>query len=136
MRLQVSGFDSFRDLLNIDPYFSAIMSIVHDGERTNFLLHDVFLFKGNQLSALYYSLKLRIIQWLHGEGHIGKDRTLQLIHDSYWQSMRKEVERFVKRYRICQVSKGKAINAGLYMPLPIPIQPWTDVSMDFVLGLP
>ena len=50
--------------------------------------------------------------------------------------MRKEVERFVERCRVCQVSKGKATNAGLYMPLPIPTtQPWTDISMDFILGL-
>ncbi|XP_059455097.1 uncharacterized protein LOC132185325 [Corylus avellana] len=50
--------------------------------------------------------------------------------------MKKEVEKFVQCYRVCQVSKGAATNAGLYMPLPIPEGPWTNVSMDFVLGLP
>ena len=42
----------------------------------------------------------------------------------------------MERCRVCQQAKGRATNAGLYLPLPIPTQPWSDVSMDFVLGLP
>jgi hypothetical protein len=50
--------------------------------------------------------------------------------------MRREVDKLVKSCRVCQVSKGVATNAGLYLPLSIPEQPWTNVSMDFVLCLP
>lgn len=83
------------------------------------------------------SLCPQIIAELHNEGHVGRDRTLQLVTSSYfWPSLRRDVERFVERCRVSQQSKGKASNAGLYLPLPIPTQPWTDVSMDFVLGLP
>ena len=72
----------------------------------------------------YCSLRLHIIQERHGEGYVGRDRTLQLVRDSYfWQIMPKEVEWFVERCHICQVSKGKATNVGLYMPLPISTQP-------------
>ena len=63
--------------------------------------------------------------------------TLQLVCDSYfWSTICKEVKRFVEHCLICQVSKGQATNAGLYMSLPILNQPWTDINMNFVLGLP
>lgn len=54
----------------------------------------------------------------------------------FWPSLRRDVSRFVERCVTCQKAKGSASNACLYLPLPIPTQPWTDISMDFVLGLP
>lgn len=68
---------------------------------------------------------------------MGRNRTLQLVSQSYfWPTLRKDVERFVERCRSCQLAKIRASNAGLYLPLPVPTQPWTDLSMDFILGLP
>nr|GEX54895.1 RNA-directed DNA polymerase, eukaryota, reverse transcriptase zinc-binding domain protein [Tanacetum cinerariifolium] len=42
----------------------------------------------------------------------------------------------MKRCVGCQEGKGKARNTGLYMTLPVPENPWVDILMDFVLGLP
>ena len=70
-------------------------------------------------------------------GHFGIDKTVgQLSHYYFWPRMRSEVEKFVKRCRICELAKGRSQNTGLYIPLPIPSRPWDSVSMDFILGLP
>ena len=135
MRVEVPGFDSFAEMLTTDPYFSKVIQDVQAGKKTEFLFHEGFLFRGNQLCIPSCSLRLQIIKELHGERNIGRDRTLQLIHNLYfWPTICKEVEKYVRSCKICQVSKGTATNAGLYMPLPVPTQPWVDISMDFVLG--
>nr|GEZ63274.1 hypothetical protein [Tanacetum cinerariifolium] len=60
----------------------------------------------NQLYIPDSSIRLQIINELHGEGHVGRDCTLQLVQASYfWPTMRKWI-------------------------------PWVDISMDFVLRLP
>lgn len=137
MKVEVIGFDLLPELIDEDRYFAKFVEKVKDGDTDEFMLVDGFLFKGNQLCIPESSLRLKIIKELHEEGHVGRDRTLHLVSQSYfWPSMRREVERFVERCHICQVSKGTATNAGLYMPLPVPTKPWVDISMDLVLGLP
>ena len=137
MHSTVLGFASFADMYPTDPFFSRILGEAEQEMRSDYTVQDGYLFKGLRLCVPDCSLRLKIISELHNEGHVGRDRTLQLVVESYfWPTLRRDVERFVERCRICQVAKGKASNAGLYLPLPIPTQPWSDVSMDFVLGLP
>nr|GEU64071.1 hypothetical protein [Tanacetum cinerariifolium] len=136
-KVDVPGLDVIRDMVTVDPYFSVVLHGMQSREKVDFVLHDRFLFKGNRLCIPDSSLRLQIIKELHGERHVGRDRTLQLVQASYfWPTMRKKVDRYVKRCHICQVSKGTTTNAGLYLPLHVPLQPWVDISMYFVLGLP
>ncbi|GJV20460.1 putative nucleotidyltransferase, ribonuclease H [Tanacetum coccineum] len=113
MQVDVPWLDVIREQLTLDPYFSNVLQGVQSRQRPDFNIHDGFLFKGNQLCIPDTSLRLKIIRELHGKGHVGRDRTLQLVQASYfWPTMRKEVDHCVKRCRICQVSKGTT-NAGM-----------------------
>ena len=137
LHTSVTGFSTFADLYPTDPFFGPIFLAATNGSSSEYTLHEGFLFLGTRLCILESSLRLQLITEHHCEGHIGRDRTLHLVSTSYfWPHMRRDVERFVERCTVCQTSKGQVSNAGLYMPLPIPTQPWTDISMDFVLGLP
>lgn len=137
MHTVAPGFAVFADMYQTDPFFGKIFSETEQGLNDDYAIHDGFLFKGLRVCVPDCSLRLQIVQELHNEGHVGRDRTLHLVSSSYfWPSLRHDVERFVEHCRVCQQSKGKASNAGLYLPLPVPTQPWSDISMDFVLGLP
>nr|GEZ15503.1 transposon Ty3-I Gag-Pol polyprotein [Tanacetum cinerariifolium] len=39
----------------------------------------------------------------------------------------------LERCRTCHITKTHSSNAGLYTPLSVPVAPWEDVSLDFVL---
>ncbi|XP_074299011.1 uncharacterized protein LOC141630013 [Silene latifolia] len=47
----------------------------------------------------------------------------------------KDVQEIVGNCVVCQKAKSTFVK-GLYTPLPVPNQPWSEVSMDFILGLP
>ena len=50
--------------------------------------------------------------------------------------MKRDVEKVIKGCIKCREAKSRTQPHCLYTPLPIPEKPWTDISIDFVLGLP
>ena len=70
-------------------------------------------------------------------GDFGWDKTCAQVSTFYfWPGMQHDVKNFVEKCRICQHSKERRKNIGLYQPLPIPTRPWDSITMDFVLGFP
>lgn len=132
----ITGFSALPDLYPMDVFFGKVWHDALAGRSSDYFVLDQYLFYGLRLCIPECSLRQHIIRELHGEGQVGRDRTLQLVSASYfWPSLRRDVERYVLRCHTCQLSKGHASNAGLYILLPIPTQPWCDISVDFVLGL-
>jgi hypothetical protein len=51
--------------------------------------------------------------------------------------MRRDIKDFIGECDTCQINKhDNLFPAGLLQPLPIPSRVWTDISIDFVEGLP
>ncbi|KAK0601871.1 hypothetical protein LWI29_028265 [Acer saccharum] len=102
MRVKVMGFDTFQGLYHTDKFFAVVLQGLQENHNSDFVLQEGFLFKGNQLCIPECSLRAKIVKELHEEGHVGRDRTFQLVAASYfWPIMRKEVGRFVERCRVC-----------------------------------
>lgn len=80
----------------------------------------------------------RIISTIHNSCHEGYQKTLHRItRDFFWTGMRRDVVNYVSSCLTCQKHKVKQLQpAGLLQPLPVPHHIWSDISMDFVEGLP
>jgi hypothetical protein len=145
-RVKTLGFDNLKEMYRDDPEFKEAYEasenpILRNRSQWNeYMIQGGLLFKGNQLCIIRCSMRENFLKEKHSgglAGHFGHDKTFSKLNRSYyWLGMRMDVKKFVDRCRICQHTKGKRQNTGLYQPLPIPERPRDVVSMDFVLGLP
>jgi hypothetical protein len=139
------GFENLRDMYAGDADFAEAYEVAENpvlrdqSPWIDYVIQEGLLFRGNQLCIPICSMRENLLKEKHSgglAGHFGHEKTFAKLNESYfWLGMRADVERFVDRCRICQHSKGRKQNTGLYQPLPIPERPWEVISMDFVLGL-
>ncbi len=70
--------------------------------------------------------------------HFGFKRTLELLQRNYaWPHMAREVKAYVKACTTCgRIKPTRHKPYGLLESLPPATGPWTDITMDFITGLP
>jgi hypothetical protein len=134
------GFEYIKDLYVQDSDFGDVFNAYEKVVFGKFYRHDGFLFQENKLCVPMCSLRELLVREAHGGGlmgHFGVAKTLGILHGHFfWPHMKRDVERICENCITCKQAKSTLKPHGLYTPLPIPSEPWIDISMDFVLGLP
>ena len=102
---------------------------------------DTLRYKDRLVLSSNSALKHRILTELHSSplaGHSGFQKTYARARRSFfWQGMKKDIHTFVEECDTCQRHKGETVKTpGALQPLPIPATIWTEISMDFIVGLP
>ena len=117
MQVQVVGFDVLKELYEEDADFGEIWKACTDKPFKDFVRMDGFLFQGNTLCIPSCSLRLSILDELHGGtlgGHFGEAKTLALVKANFfWPKLEKDIARFVKKCVVCMMDKTHGNNAGL-----------------------
>ncbi|XP_071933133.1 uncharacterized protein [Coffea arabica] len=134
------GFEFIKDLYAADLDFGEIFTTLPRVTREHYSMSQGFLYYKGKLCIPLCSMRLLLVREALGGGlmgHFGVAKTLSILQEHfYWPRMKRDVERHTQRCVTCHQEKSKVHPYGLYTPLPIPHEPWVDLSMDFVLGLP
>ena len=136
--------DELHDQLRTNSTFQQLMLDVqnHPDRHPEFsIANKLLLYKG----CIWLPQGLPIFTTLLTEyhatptgGHAGVAKTVaRLMTNFYWPGLRDDLSCFVAHCVDCQVTKYETKKiAGLLCPLPVPSQPWYDLSLDFITGLP
>ena len=126
------------------PFFLTLYQSLNKepNQNVDYEVRDgLLLYKGKLLLDHNSPLVKQVLHKCHTtliRGHGGIQKTTAKVYATFtWEGIKKDVKKFVQECAICQ--QMKPINrkpTGLLQPLPIPVQIWEDVSMDFVTCLP
>ncbi|GKA08098.1 RNA-directed DNA polymerase, partial [Tanacetum coccineum] len=137
---KVLGFELLQNKYPSDPDFGDIYTSCQNHAKGEFHICNGFLFRTQQLCIPRHSIRLDIIHEAHEgglAGHLGIDKTTHILRSHFfWPRMSRDVEHYIRRCLQCHKAKGQSSPHGLYLPLPVPVAPWEDVSLDFITELP
>ncbi|KAI3740084.1 hypothetical protein L2E82_30502 [Cichorium intybus] len=133
------GFETLKDYYETDVDFRDVFGKCAGGPHGEYMVQNGFLFKGNRLCVPKHAIRELLVCEAHGgglAGHFGVTKTLEVLKDHFfWPKMLEDVTKIVGKCVTCHMAKS-SFKPGLYTPLPVPVRPWEDASMDFIVALP
>ena len=134
------GFEFVKGLYDNDNDFATLYETCEKSAFGKFYRLDGYLFKENKLCVPNISMRELLVREVNSGGlmeQFGVKKTFDTFHEHFfWPKIRWDVERIYSECITSRKVKSRALPHSLYTPLPIPITPWVDISMDFVLGFP
>jgi len=131
--------DDIRQEVNNNEELRHLRDTIADSRGEPWRTEHGLILKGTRIYIPPQSAYLPdILQMAHTSAHEGIQKTLQrLCRDFVIDSDRVIVRDFVRTCSTCQRNKTEALHpAGLLEPLNVPDQIWSDISIDFIEGLP
>lgn len=137
---QLELFEDIRALVADSADLQELIRQIQQGESSNqwSVSNGLVYFKNRVYIPPSSSIATSILAALHNQAHEGYQKTLKRVAaDFYWKGMKIDIQNFVRACNVCQRHKAEHLHpAGVLQPLNIPQQIWSDISMDFVEGLP
>lgn len=115
---------------------------IHSPDEAGYELHQGLIrVRGRLWIGSNTALQTKLIRALHDSaigGHSGVTVTYHRLKKLFcWKGLKAAVDDYVRQCSVCQHAKHEHIKpAGKLQPLPVPVVPWHDISLDFVEGLP
>jgi hypothetical protein len=123
-----------------DKELQNLVTLINKGEAVGPWSYKsgVIFFKGRIYLRAQSVLTKAIIQELHSGSHEGFHKMWHRLKSMfYWQGACAQIKAYLRECDTCQRNKSElTLPRGLLQPLPIPTAVWSDISMDFVDGLP
>ncbi|KAL5821526.1 hypothetical protein ACOSQ3_023408 [Xanthoceras sorbifolium] len=126
--------------VKLDPFFNKLISTMTPMGSV-VLRDEVWIQNGKVLLSPNSSLITCVLKDNHSSpvgSHFGFSKTLHRIKSNFnWPGMSTTVKNFIRECDVCQRCQTECVRpAGLLQSLSLSERSWSEISMDFIEGLP
>ncbi|KAL2246065.1 UNVERIFIED_CONTAM: Transposon Tf2-12 polyprotein [Sesamum indicum] len=142
LQLKLDFVDQIKEAQTLDTFLLRMLERIRLGKKINFSIRIGVIVNGGRVCvSAIDGLREAILREAQNAPYAMHPSTTKMYRNLrpyyWWQTMKKDVAKFVAKCMTCQQVKAEhQAPAGKLRPLSIPEWKWEKITMDFVVGLP